>query len=63
MSLPPEHATRDMKSKISNCLSLRANLLYTLQCETPCRYVFKIHSAKGQKISEQNEVTSFSLVN
>ena len=36
MSLPLEHATRDMKLKISNCLSLRANLLYTLQCETPC---------------------------
>ena len=25
--------------------------------------MFKIHSAKGQKISEQNEVTTFSLVN
>ena len=36
MSLPPEHATRDMKLKISNCLSVRANLLYTFQCETPC---------------------------
>ena len=25
-----------MKVKISNCPSLSANLLYTLQCETPC---------------------------
>ena len=39
MSLPPEHATRDIKLKISNCLSVRANLLYTFQCETPCRWV------------------------
>ena len=37
MSLPPEHATRDKKLKISNCLSVRANLLYSLQCETPCK--------------------------
>ena len=40
MSLPPEHATRDMKLKISNCLSVRANLLYTFQCETPCTESF-----------------------
>ena len=39
MSLPPEHATKDMKLKISNCLSVRATLLYTLQCETPCMRV------------------------
>ena len=25
-----------MRSKISICVSVRANLLYTLQCETPC---------------------------
>ena len=36
MSLPPEHATRDIKLKMSNCLSVRANLLHTFQYETGC---------------------------
>ena len=36
MLWPPEHAIRDMRSKISICVSVRANLLYTFQCETPC---------------------------
>ena len=31
-----EHAVRDMTSKISIYLFVRANLFYTLQCETPC---------------------------
>ena len=60
MSLPPEHAardkdvfktcilktslTRDMKSKISKFLSIRANLLYTFQCETPCKVIILIQT-------------------
>ena len=30
-----------MRSKISICVSVRANLLYTLQCETPCIWVYR----------------------
>ena len=41
MLWPPEHAIRDMRSKISICVSVRANLLYTFQCETPCKDIVK----------------------
>ena len=42
ISEPPEHAAKDLKLKISIHPSVRANLLYTFQYETPCMHLVEI---------------------